>query len=220
MTTVTETVTETVIETAAQLREIYGDAGQRSLTKERDALHARDRQWLGASRFCVIATADEFGNCDVSPKGDPAGALVHVLDDRTIAIPDRPGNRRVDGFRNIIVNPHVGLNFVVPGRTETLRINGRARLVSDAPFFDALVAQGHRPRVAIIVDIDTIFFHCGKAFMRSDLWKPETWHPEALPSHACIVKDVQDTPESLVELEAYYGPVYEQKIYIESPRIG
>jgi uncharacterized protein len=207
------------VESAAQLREIYGDAGQRSATKERPVLHARDRQWLKASPFCVIATADEFGNCDVSPKGDPTGSLVYVIDDRTIAIPDRPGNRRIDGFRNIIANPHIGLNFVVPGRTETLRINGRARLVSDAPFFDDLTVKGHRPRVAIIVDIETIFFHCGKAFMRSQLWKPETWHPETLPSHACIVKDVQDTPSTLAELEAYYGVEYEQQIYVESPRI-
>jgi uncharacterized protein len=213
-------VTETVIGSAAELREIYGDAGERALAKERDTLHVRDRQWLNASPFCVIATADEFGNCDVSPKGDPVGSLAYVIDDRTIAIPDRPGNRRLDGFRNIIVNPHVGLNFVVPGRTETLRINGRARLVSDAPFFDALVVKGHRPRVAMIVDIETIFFHCGKAFLRSQLWQPETWHPEALPSHACIVKDVQDTPSTLAELEAYYGVEYATKIYVENPKLA
>jgi uncharacterized protein len=207
------------VETVAQLREIYGEAGQRALTKERSTLHARDRQWLEASPFCMIGTADEVGNSDVSPKGDPAGSLVHIIDDRTIAIPDRPGNRRIDGFRNIIVNPHVGLNFVVPGRTETLRINGRAYLVSDAPFFDELVVKGHRPQLAVIINIDTIFFHCGKAFLRSQLWKQESWNPGALPSHACMVKDVQDTPESLAELEAYYGDVYEKKIYVEGPKL-
>jgi PPOX class probable FMN-dependent enzyme len=208
------------VESVAQLREIYGEAGQRALTKERSALHARDRQWLAASPFCVIATADEFGNCDVSPKGDPAGSLAYVIDDRTIAIPDRPGNRRVDGFRNILVNPHVGLNFIIPGRTETLRINGAAHLVSDAPFFDDLVVKGHRPRTAIVVDIETIFFHCGKAFLRSQLWKAETWNPDALPSHACLTKDVQDPGLTLAELEAYYGPEYEKKIYVEGPRLS
>jgi PPOX class probable FMN-dependent enzyme len=207
------------IDTVEALREIYGVAGERALTKERPALHARDRQWLQASPFCMIATSDEFGNCDVSPKGDPPGFLTHVIDDRTIAIPDRPGNRRIDTFRNVIVNPHVGLNFVVPGRTETLRINVRVRLVSDAPFFDDLIVKGHRPLSAMIVDIDTIFFHCGKSFLRSQMWRPDSWHPEALPSNACITKDVQDTSMTLAELEAYYGPQYEQRIYVESVKL-
>ena len=206
------------ITTEAELRALYGMPGQRAATKERTHLHKWDRAWLAASPFCVVATSDAEGNCDVSPKGDPPG-FAYVIDDATIAIPDRPGNRRIDGFRNVLVNPHVGLNFVVPGRTETLRINGRARLVSDAPFFDALIVKGHRPRVAVIVDIDTIFFHCGKAFLRSQMWRPETWNPDALPSHACIVKDVQDTPMPLAELEAYYGAEYEKKIYVENPRI-
>jgi PPOX class probable FMN-dependent enzyme len=208
------------IESVEQLREIYGDAGTRALTKERTSLHPHDRRWLAASPFCMLATCDENGLCDASPKGDPPGSLVHIIDDRTIAIPDRPGNRRIDGFRNIIANPYVGLNFVIPGRIETLRINGHARLVSDAPFFDELTVKGHRPRVAMIVDIETIFFHCGKAFLRSQLWQPETWDPGALPSHACITKDVQDPGMSLEELEAYYGPAYAQKIYTEAPRIS
>ncbi|HEY1486389.1 MAG TPA: pyridoxamine 5'-phosphate oxidase family protein [Micromonosporaceae bacterium] len=207
------------IESVEQLREIYGEAGHRAQTKERIALHPRDRQWLAASPLVMLGTCDEDGRCDVSPKGDPAGSLVHIIDDRTIAIPDRPGNRRIDGFRNIIANPYVGMNFVIPGRIETLRINGHARLVSDAPFFDALIVKGHRPRLAMIVDIETIFFHCGKAFLRSELWKPETWNPDALPSHACITKDVQDPGMSLEELEAYYGPAYAKKIYVEAPRI-
>jgi PPOX class probable FMN-dependent enzyme len=201
----------------AELRELYGMPGQRAITKERTHLHKWDRAWLAASPFCVIATADADGNCDVSPKGDPPG-FAYVIDDTTIAIPDRPGNRRVDGFRNVLANPHVGLNFVVPGRTETLRINGRARLVREAPFFDELIVKGHRPRVALIVDIDTIFFHCGKSFLRSHLWQPETWDPDALPSHACLVKDVQDTPEALADLEAYYGPSYVANVYVEAPR--
>ena len=124
-----------------------------------------------------MATSDADGNCDASPKGDPAGQLVHVIDDRTIAIAERPGNKRADGYKNILVNPHVGLNFLIPGRGDTLRINGRARLVSDAPFFDEMVVKGHRPLLAVVVEIDDIFFHCAKAFLRSGLWKPETWEP-------------------------------------------
>ena len=126
-----------------------------------------------------MATSDADGNCDASPKGDPAGQLVHVIDDRTIALAERPGNRRADGYQNILSNPHVGLNFFIPGRGDTLRVNGRARLVSDAPFFDEMVVKGHRPLLAVVVEIDDIFFHCAKAFLRSGLWKPETWDPEA-----------------------------------------
>jgi PPOX class probable FMN-dependent enzyme len=197
-----------------ELRDLLGSPGQRAATKERTRLHDQDRQWLAMSPFCVIATADADGNCDASPKGDPAGRLIHVLDDTTIAVADRPGNRRADGYANILVNPHVGILSLIPGRTETLRINGRARLVRDAPFFEQLTVREHRPVLALLVAIDTIFFHCAKAFMRSELWRPETWRPEALPSHATMVKAVQDTPETLEELEAYYAPEnYARQLY-------
>ncbi|HEV2636961.1 MAG TPA: pyridoxamine 5'-phosphate oxidase family protein [Actinocrinis sp.] len=201
------------ISTADELREALGGfPGDRARDKERTRLVEIDRIWLSVSPFCLIATADAQGNCDISPKGDPPG-FVHVIDDRTLAIPERPGNKRGDGYHNILTNPHVGLLSVVPGRSETLRINGRARLVRDAPFFDRMTVKGHRPILACIVDIDTIFFHCAKSFLRSDLWDQETWHPEALPSHAHIVKAVQDTPETLAELQAYYGPDYQKKLY-------
>ncbi|MEU4514855.1 pyridoxamine 5'-phosphate oxidase family protein [Nonomuraea wenchangensis] len=195
----------------AELRELLGEVMPRAATKERVRLHERDRQWLAASPFCLIATSDEQGACDVSPKGDPAG-FVHVLDDATIAIPDRPGNRRADGFINILRNPHVGLIFLIPGRNETLRINGRARLVRDAPFFDELIVKGHRPHLAIVVEIEQIFFHCAKAFLRSSLWKPETWGDD-LPAHARLVKETQKVEESLEELETYYGETYVKKLY-------
>jgi PPOX class probable FMN-dependent enzyme len=116
------------ITSEAELREVLGVPAARVLTKERTALHERDREWLAASPFCLVATAGADGSCDVSPKGDPPG-FTCVLDDTTIAIPDRYGNRRADGFRNILANPHVGLLYLVPGRKETLRINGRARLI-------------------------------------------------------------------------------------------
>jgi uncharacterized protein len=203
----------TDIQTVAELRDLLGgDPKPRAVSKERTRLHPRDRQWLAHSPFCLVATADADGRCDVSPKGDPPGFAL-VLDDTTIAIPERPGNRRADGYQNILSNPHVGLIFLIPGRTETLRINGRARLVRDAPFFDAMVVKGHRPVLAVVVAIEQIFFHCPKAFLRSALWQPESWQPEALPSHATIVKDVQTTPETLAELERYYGPAYLDGLY-------
>jgi len=193
------------ITSEAELRELLGEPAVRAATKDRKTLHAHDRAWLARSPFCLLATAGADGTCDVSPKGDPTG-FVHVLDDTTIVIPDRPGNRRADGFRNILANPHVGLLFVVPGREETLRINGRARLVRDAPYFDELVVRGHRPKLALVVEIEQIFFHCAKAFKRASLWRPDTWpEPDVLPSMACIVKDVQDLPETLAELERLYS---------------
>jgi PPOX class probable FMN-dependent enzyme len=200
------------VSSEAELRDLLGEPAARSVTKERPRLHQRDREWLAASPFCLIATADADGRCDVSPKGDPPG-FTYIIDDRTIAIPDRPGNRRADGFRNVLANPYAGTIYLVPGRTETLRINGRARLLRDAPFFDEMIVKGNRPRLALVIDIETVFFHCAKAFMRSKLWRPETWHPDVLPPHATIVKDVQDTPETLEELQRHYGPSYENLLY-------
>lgn len=209
---------EQVISTPERLQEVLGGVpAYRSATKDRPRLHQRDREWIAASPFVVVATADERGRCDASPKGDPAGQVALVLDDTTLVIPERAGNRRADGYRNILSNPHVGLIFLVPGRIETLRINGRARMLSDAPYFDRLVVKGHRPVLAIEVAVEQIFFHCGKAFLRSELWKPETWHPEVLPSHATMVKDVQNVPESLEELEAHYRPEnYNKGLYPSS----
>lgn len=202
----------TPITTAAELRALLGEPMERAVNKERTRLLPVDRQWLAASPFCLIATADADGNCDVSPKGDPAG-FIKVLDDTRLAIPERPGNRRADGYLNILSNPHVGLITVVPGRGETLRVNGRARLVRDAPYFDDMIVKGHRPILAVELDIEQVFFHCAKSFMRSHLWDPQTWNPEQLPQHAVIVKSVQQTRESLEELIEYYGPSYEDKLY-------
>jgi PPOX class probable FMN-dependent enzyme len=196
-----------------RLREIVGEVMPQAATKERAKLHQRDREWLAASPYCVLATADAEGNCDASPKGDPAGKLVHVLDDSTLAIPERRGNHRVDGYHNVLANPHVGLLSLIPGRRETLRINGRARVVSDAPFFEDMVVKGHKPVLALVVEIDTIYFHCGKASMRSGIWKPETWTSDTLPNHAQLVKETQVVEATLEQLVDKYGPKYEAELY-------
>jgi PPOX class probable FMN-dependent enzyme len=195
-----------------ELRELLGPPIPRVATKERVFLHEYDKQWLAASPFCVIATAGADGRCDTSPKGDPPGFTL-VLDDATIAIPERPGNRRADSFHNVLDNPHVGLLYLIPGRGDTLRINGRARLVRDAPFFDRMTVKGHRPKLALIVDIEEVFYHCSKAFLRSALWKSETWNPEAAPSRAQIAKSLERPDETLEDLERYYGPQYATRIY-------
>ncbi len=199
--------TWTGIDSVDALVALLGEPGERAATKARPALLEVDRAWLAAAPFCVMATADAEGRCDASPKGDPAGSLVHVIDDRTIAIAERPGNRRADGYRNILANPHVGLEFLIPGRGDTLRINGRARLVSDAPFFDDMVVKGHRPVLAVVVEIEELFFHCAKAFLRSGLWKPETWDPEAVvPRRAVIAAEVEPAGMSVEQLDDYYRP--------------
>ena len=204
------------ITTEAELREaIGGFPARRAATKVRADLHPVQMEWLRLSPFCVIATSDPDGNCDASPKGDPAGRLVHVLDPRTVAIAERPGNKRADGYLNILANPHVGILSFIPGRNDTLRINGRARLVRDAPFFCDLEVRGKRPVLAMVVDIDQVFSHCAKSFMRSQLWEPSSWSDaDALPSVAALCKMVQETPETLEELEAHYAPEkYEKLLY-------
>src|SRR5580704_17720399 len=203
----------TELTSEAELRELLGTPARRSATKVRSVLHARDRDWLAASPFCLIATCAADGRCDVSPKGDPPG-FVQVLDDTTIAIPDRAGNRRFDGFVNILSNPQVGLLFLVPGRRDTLRINGRARLIREAPFFDDMIIRGSRPQLALLVEVQEVFYHCPQAFLRSELWDPATWHPETLPSTAQIVKSVQaDIEETVADLERHYGPDYLRGLY-------
>jgi PPOX class probable FMN-dependent enzyme len=202
----------TRIETVDQLVDLLGEPLPRVRDKARPALHDLDRDWLAASPFCLVATSDEQGRCDVSPKGDPAG-FVRVLDDTTIAIPERRGNKRADGYKNILANPHVGLLFIIPGRGDTLRINGRAHLVSDAPWFDDLVVKGHRPVLALVVEIDEVFAHCAKAFMRSQLWHPSTWDPLAVGSRPQIAKALERPEDSIEELEKYYGEQYSTGLY-------
>jgi PPOX class probable FMN-dependent enzyme len=180
--------------------------------KTRPKLHEIDRQWLAASRLCFVSTSDGDGNLDVSPKGDPAG-FTHVMDDTTIVIPERPGNRRADGFHNLLANPHVGLVFLIAGRGDTLRINGRATIVADAPYFDDMIVKGHRPMLALEVTIDEVFYHCSKAFLRSEVWKPETWDAAAAPRRAIIAKALERPDDSLEDLDEYYGPAYAERIY-------
>lgn len=202
----------TEITSETQLREVLGEPLPYVANKDRPSLHDYDKQWLASSPLCLVATSGADGSCDVSPKGDPAGFTL-VLDDTTIAIPERSGNRRADGFRNILTNPHVGLVYLVPGRPDTLRINGRARLVREAPFFDQMTVKGHRPLLALIVEIEQVFYHCPKAFMRSKLWQPASWDAEAVPSKAQIAQCLERPDETLEELQRYYGPGYASKLY-------
>jgi len=205
----------TEITDVESLTAVVGEPGPRARDKVRHELTALDVAWLESSPFCVVATAAaDGGGLDASPKGDPAGQLVHVVDNGTIAIAERPGNRRVDGYRNVLENPRVGLLFVIPGRGDTLRINGRARLVSDAPFFDDLEVKGHRPVLALVVEVEELFHHCAKAFLRSSLWDPSSWDPEAkVPRRAVLAQQLERPENTVAELDEYYGPSYAENLY-------
>ncbi|SDZ47480.1 hypothetical protein SAMN05421504_12219 [Amycolatopsis xylanica] len=181
--------TVTVVDTHEALTGIIGEVGEGAIRKDIGRIDPHARTLIENSPFVLLATSAPDGTCDVSPRGDPAGSVL-VLDEKTLVIADRPGNHRVDNFRNIIDNPHVGLLFLVPGMNETLRVNGSAQLVSDGPFFDDLIVKDKRPQLAIVVTVDELYLHCAKAFLRSSLWKPETWPDrKSLPSAGRIFKD-------------------------------
>ena len=193
-----------------ELRAIVGEPDQYVANKVKDRLSPIQRDWLAHSPLGFVATTDADGRVDVSPKGDPPG-FVHVIDDTTIAIPERPGNRRVDGHLNVLERPHVGTLFLIPGRGDTLRINGTARILADADYFDAMTVKGKRPILALEIDVEEVFFHCAKAFLRSDAWDPSTWNPTAVPSVAQIAKAVRyDWTQA--ELDARYSEANMRKV--------
>jgi PPOX class probable FMN-dependent enzyme len=161
-----------IIEDPERLREIYGAPSERSLKKQLSHFDRHCRAFIARSPFLVIASSDPSGRCDASPKGDAPG-FVQVLDDETLLIPDRLGNNRVDTIGNLLERPGIGLIFFVPGLNETLRVNGRAQVTTDPPLLAPLAVNGKVPRSGILVSADEIYFHCGKALIRSDLWNSE-----------------------------------------------
>ncbi len=181
-----------VVTTAEELRAIFGAPHERAVKKDRGRLDRHTREFIARSPFLLMATAGAAGRCDVSPKGDAPG-FVLVLDDSHLVIPDRIGNNRIDGHLNIVANPHVGLIFLIPGREDTLRVNGRACVLRDAEILARLEAHGKPPKVAIGVESEECFLHCAKAFKRSGLWERERW-PDVtgLPSMAKILWDQID----------------------------
>jgi PPOX class probable FMN-dependent enzyme len=165
---------ERTITSEQELRDLYGHPGERAVAKERPVLNADCRAFIAHAPFLVMGTAGADGRCDVSPKGDAPG-FVHVLDERHLAIPDRLGNNRLDGLRNILENDHVGLIFFIPGREDTLRVNGRARIARDEALLDRLAVNGKRPVTALVVEVEQAFMHCARAFKRAGLWEPARW---------------------------------------------
>ena len=177
------------ITTREELRSNYGALHELAVRKELPALDGHARSFIGRSPFVLIGSCDAEGNADVTPKGDKPGFSA-VLDGNTIAIPDRPGNNRLDTFENIVVNPAVGLLFLIPGMNETLRVNGTGRLTTDLALREQLAVDGKLPITVLVVKVRGCFMHCAKAFMRSGLWKPDGWPDRSkLPTLGEILRD-------------------------------
>ena len=176
-----------VIDSPEELRALLGMPSEGAIKKELSALDHHMRAFVERSPFLLLATSAADGRCDVSPRGDGPG-FAQVWDDGTLVIPERPGNRRADSLLNILANPHVGILFVVPGWEETLRVNGRARLVRDADVLARFAVNGKLPLVAIAVEVEECFLHCARSFKRARLWDATSWIPrDELPSLACMV---------------------------------
>lgn len=202
------------IHSAEELKVIIGMPSAFSLRKELTALDEHMVRFVAHSPFVVVGTHAADGRCDVSPRGDAPG-FVHVVDDRTLLIPDRPGNRRVDTLRNILETGRIGLLFLVPGVGETLRVNGRAAVVRDEAWLTPLSVQGKRPLVAVAVAVEECFLQCAKALLRSGLWEPhERPDSQSLPCAADMFNDHVRMPElDAAKIQALLDGAYKNNLY-------
>jgi PPOX class probable FMN-dependent enzyme len=172
------------ITTLAQLESLFGVPGEASLKKEIDHLHPLYRRLIEASPFAVLATSGPDG-LDASPRGDAPG-FVQVHDDKTLLLPERRGNNRIDSLRNIVMDPRVGLLFLIPGLGETLRVNGRAHLCDDAALLQRFAVSGALPKCVIVLQVETVYFQCARAIQRSQLWAPVAGRPD-VPTPGAIL---------------------------------
>ena len=190
-----------VVTSEAEVRAVTGDPHQGALDKVVRVIDEHSRRFIAAAPFVFIASTNDDGTADVSPKGDPAG-FVKVIDERTLAIPDRLGNRRFDTFRNILHNPAIGLIFLIPGITYTLRISGTAIIVRDADLRAQLAVNHKLPDHVLIVDVRRVLAHCPKCMIRSGLWKPDAWPDTAnVPSFAETLMEHARIGESVAQVE-------------------
>jgi PPOX class probable FMN-dependent enzyme len=176
------------IDTHDQLDALFGAPSGNALRKETDHLHPVYQRWIQTSGFAVLATSGPTG-MDTSPRGDPV-PLVKIINDKTLVLPERKGNNRIDGLRNILHDPRVSLIFLVPGVDETLRVNGRARITVDTDLLQSLALDGKPPACALWIHVEQVFFQCGKAMMRSALWQPQAAQAPAPPSAGEILAAV------------------------------
>ncbi|OEJ35960.1 MSMEG_1061 family FMN-dependent PPOX-type flavoprotein [Streptomyces subrutilus] len=187
------------IQSTAQLRELYEEPSELVRRKAVDRIHEAARAVIGSSSLVFIASAGAAGHCDVTPPGGPPG-FVSVLDEFTLAVPDATGNKRLDSSHNIVETGRAGLIFVIPGRATTLRVNGRACVCADPGLLERLTPVGKPPRTAIVVEVEEVYQHCPKAFLRGSAWKPEQWLAEdAVPSSAEVTRSHLGLPDAAIE---------------------
>lgn len=202
-----------IITTEAELRAILGQPSASSINKAVTSLDEHCRAFIAASPFMMIASCDANGNMDVSPKGDPAG-FVHVLDDNTLAIPDRLGNRRADTMLNILANPKVGLLFLVPGKQDTFRVNGTAKIVRDEWLREKMAVKGKVPNFAIVIKVEEAFLHCAKCVIRSGIWDQEQWPDvDGLASLARVIIAHSKLEDSEEVIQASIDESYRDRLY-------
>ena len=200
------------ITTIEQLRKIYGTPHERAVLKETTRLHAHHIRFIELSPFLAISSTGGDGRGDVSPRGEKPG-FVHVIDDVTLAIPDRPGNNRIDTLGNIVGHPNVGLMFMLPGVNEILRVNGEAELRDDPALMQRFVVNGKPPRLVIQVNVRQAYLHCAKALMRSALWDERMKNPRSvLPSMGEMLRD-QIGPQIETESEEAAVARYKTQFY-------
>lgn len=200
------------VTTVEELVEIVGTPRDVIADKQTDFLTPLLVEFIEASPYFLLATSHADGGCDVSPRGDAPGA-VQVLDARTIALPDRVGNRRIDSLRNIVTNPHVGMLFLIPGVDETVRLNGRATITKDPDLLATMEMQGRAPKLALVVEIDEVFTHCARSILRSKLWEPGAWpDPATIPTLAAIMAEQKNLPPP-DESQGKRNEEYRQRLY-------
>ena len=201
------------IETEEQLRALVPEPMPRAWAKAIDHLDEHCAALIGASPYVLLATTDGAGRCDVSPKGGPPG-FVSVLDEHRLAFGDLTGNRRVDSWRNLLADDAVGLLFLLPGRDETLRVNGRGTLTTDPELLARLELRGRVPALALGVAVREAYLHCGKAGIRSTLWDPATWPDlDALPSPAEILRDHVEDGRTLATVQSDLDESYATRLW-------
>lgn len=204
-----------VLKSETQLREILPDQYPSQTGKVIDHIDEHIRVWIEHSPFLTMATVSSSGQVDVSPKGDPAG-FVKVLDGKTLAVPDRPGNHRFDSFLNIMQTGRIGLVFLVPNRREVVRVAGSAQLVRDIELREQLSVNDKVPDFAVLVRVEEAFYHCGKAVIRSRLWEPDAaLSTEGLPSYAAAVKDHADLDDPVEEIDNLFMMNEQYRLYDE-----
>jgi uncharacterized protein len=198
---------DAIVGNEAELRALYRDPSPVVQRKKVPRIDESARRLIAASPFCLVATADAQGNCDVSPRGGPPG-FVRVLDERRFAIPDLNGNNLLDSLTNIVANPHVGILFVIPGRDETLRAEGSACLTTDANVLGLWDGELRRPHAAIGVEVNTVFVHCAKSFRRGRVWDTTSWADLDAPDNCDIIGEqlgIEITDEVRAGMEASYA---------------